>query len=65
MIGADAWEKVDKFLDDALLAGLSSVRIIHGKGTGALRASLQNDLRHDPRVARYRNGAYGEAVLTV
>ncbi len=60
MIGADAWEKVDKFLDDALLAGLSSVRIIHGKGTGALRASLQNDLRHDPRVARYRNGAYGE-----
>lgn len=60
MIGADAWEKVDKFLDDALLAGLSSVRIIHGKGTGALRAALQNDLRHDPRVARYRNGVYGE-----
>ncbi len=60
MIGADAWEKVDKFLDEALLAGLSSVRIIHGKGTGALRAALQNDLRHDPRVARYRNGAYGE-----
>ncbi len=60
MIGADAWEKVDKFLDEALLAGLTSVRIIHGKGTGALRAALQNDLRHDPRVARYRNGAYGE-----
>ena len=60
MIGVDAWEKVDKFLDDALLAGLSSVRIIHGKGTGALRASLQNDLRHDPRVKHYRNGAYGE-----
>ena len=60
MIGADAWELVDKFLDEALLAGLSSVRIIHGKGTGALRAALQNDLRHDSRVRAYRNGAYGE-----
>lgn len=60
MIGADAWEKVDKFLDEALLAGLSVVRIIHGKGTGALRAALQNDLRHDARVRSYRNGAYGE-----
>lgn len=60
MNGVDAWEVVDKFLDEALLAGLSSVRIIHGKGTGALRVSLQNDLRHDPRVRAYRNGAYGE-----
>ncbi len=60
MNGVDAWEAVDKFLDEALLAGLSSVRIIHGKGTGALRASLQNDLRHDARVRAYRNGAYGE-----
>lgn len=60
MIGADAWEQVDKFLDEAILAGLANVRIIHGKGTGALRAALQNDLRHDPRVRAYRNGAYGE-----
>ncbi len=65
MIGADAWEKVDKFLDEAVLSGLSSVRIIHGKGTGALRAALQAELRTDPRVRSYRNGAYGEGDLGV
>jgi DNA mismatch repair protein MutS2 len=40
MIGDDAWFVVDKYLDDAILANVPSVRIIHGKGTGALRAAL-------------------------
>lgn len=65
MIGDDAWTAVDKYLDEAVLAGIQSVRIIHGKGTGALRAALQNDLHHDPRVKSYRNGAYGEGDLGV
>lgn len=65
MISEDAWGAVDKYLDEAILVGMESVRIIHGKGTGALRAALQNDLRHDPRVRSYRNGAYGEGDLGV
>ena len=65
MIGEDAWEAVDKYLDDAVLSGIQSVRIIHGKGTGALRSVLQSELRHDHRVASYRNGAYGEGDLGV
>lgn len=60
MVGDDAWTVVDKYLDEAILAGIQTVRIIHGKGTGALRAALQNDLHHDPRVASYRTGGYGE-----
>ncbi len=65
MIGDDAWNAVDKYLDEAILAGMQSVRIIHGKGTGALRTALQNDLHHDARVKSYRNGAYGEGDLGV
>ncbi len=65
MISEDAWTAVDKYLDEAILAGIQSVHIIHGKGSGALRAALQNDLRHDSRVKRYRNGAYGEGDLGV
>lgn len=60
MTGDEAWFSVDKYLDDACLAGVECVRIIHGKGTGALRAALQNRLRADKRVASYRLGVYGE-----
>lgn len=65
MVALDAWTAVDKYLDEAILAGIQAVHIIHGKGTGALRAALQNDLHHDPRVKSYRNGAYGEGDLGV
>ena len=65
MNAEEAWMVVDKYLDEAILAGIKSVRIIHGKGTGILRASLQNDLHHDPRVSSYRNGAYGEGDMGV
>lgn len=51
---------LDKFLDDALLAGLAEVVIIHGKGTGALRKGIRNLLRDHPRVAEFRTGAAGE-----
>lgn len=60
MIGDDAWYVVDKYLDDAVLAGVPSVRIIHGKGTGALRAALWKCFKTDPRVKSYHHAAYGE-----
>ena len=60
MIGDDAWFVVDKYLDDAVLAGVPSVRIIHGKGTGALRAALWKYFKSDKRIKSYRHGAYGE-----
>ena len=60
MIGDDAWYVVDKYLDDAVLAGVPSVRIIHGKGTGALRAALWKYFKQDSRIKSYRHGNYGE-----
>ncbi len=60
MIGDDAWFVVDKYLDDAILAGMSTVRIIHGKGTGALRAALWRFFKSDKRIKSYRHGEYGE-----
>ena len=60
MIGDDAWFIVDKYLDDAIMAGVRTVRIIHGKGTGALRKAITQYLRGDRRVSSHRMGAYGE-----
>ncbi len=60
MIGDDAWFVVDKYLDDAVLAGVPTVRIIHGKGTGALRAALWKYFKSDRRIKSYRHGEYGE-----
>lgn len=51
---------VDRYLDDAYNAGLSEVNIIHGKGTGALRAGIQAFLKRHPLVKGYRMGSYGE-----
>ena len=60
MIGDDAWFVVDKYIDDAVLAGVSTARIIHGKGTGALRAALWRYFKADKRIKSYRHGEYGE-----
>lgn len=51
---------IDKYLDDMVLTGLSEVSIIHGKGTGALRAGVQKSLRAHPHVRSFRQGNYGE-----
>ena len=56
----EAVAELDKYLDDAYLAHLSSVRIIHGKGTGALRKGVQNYLRRSKHVASYHLAEYGE-----
>lgn len=56
----EALSSLDKFLDDAVLGGIGSVRIVHGKGTGALRGAVHQALKRDPRVIEFRLGAYGE-----
>ncbi|MDE7270270.1 MAG: endonuclease MutS2 [Acetatifactor sp.] len=56
----EALSELDKYLDDAYLAHLPSVRIVHGKGTGALRKAVHNHLRRLKYVKEYRLGEYGE-----
>ena len=56
----EAISELDKYLDDAYLAHLPSVRIVHGKGTGALRKAVQDYLRRCKYVKSYRQGEYGE-----
>ncbi|EKP93973.1 endonuclease MutS2 [Thermaerobacter subterraneus] len=56
----EALARLDKYLDDAILAGVPQVRIIHGKGTGALRRAVHDYLRKHPAVASYRLGAPNE-----
>ena len=51
---------LDKYLDDAYLAHLPSVRVVHGKGTGALRSAVQNHLKRLKYVKEYRLGEFGE-----
>ncbi len=60
MTGDEAWGHVDKYLDEASLAGFHKVRLIHGKGTGALRSALWQYLKTDKRVASFRIGQFGE-----
>jgi DNA mismatch repair protein MutS2 len=55
-----ALDAVDKFLDEALLAGWNEVRIIHGKGTGALRQNIGNFLKKHPQTQRFHEAAMGE-----
>jgi DNA mismatch repair protein MutS2 len=56
----ESLEILDKYLDDAFLAGLTSIEIIHGKGTGVLRKGIQDHLKSHPHIKTYRTGIYGE-----
>ena len=73
LIGAtvdEALDRLDKFLDDAYLAGHTQVRIVHGHGTGRLRAAVQRMLKEHPHVeawsaADQRSGGTGATVATL
>jgi DNA mismatch repair protein MutS2 len=56
----EALLKLDKYLDDAFMAGLYKVNVIHGKGTGTLRQAICDRLSNHPLVKSYRPGNYGE-----
>ncbi|MBQ7669519.1 MAG: endonuclease MutS2 [Clostridia bacterium] len=58
--GDEAWLEIDKYLDEAQMASVKSVTVIHGKGTGALRSHIWKMLKGDKRVKSYRAGQYGE-----
>ncbi len=60
MMLEEALDATDKFLDECSVSGLSSVSIIHGKGTGVLRNGIQTMLRKHPHVKSFRLGRYGE-----
>ena len=56
----EALIKLDQYLNDAFMAGLYQVRIIHGKGTGSLRQAVREQLTKHPLVKSYRPAGYGE-----
>jgi DNA mismatch repair protein MutS2 len=64
----EALSKVEKFIDDALIANLSSVRLVHGKGTGTLRKAIHQYLKECPHVRSFRlgdsnEGSYGVTIV--
>ncbi len=61
----EALLKLDKYLDDAFMAGLYQVRVVHGRGTGTLRRVVRQQLAKHPLVKSYRPGDYGEGGIGV
>lgn len=60
MDSEEACFRADKYLDDAYMANLGEVTIVHGKGTGVLRKAINDMLKRHPHVKSYRLGVYGE-----
>ena len=56
----EALDRLDQYLYDAFMAGLTPVRIVHGKGTGKLRRTVHESLAKHPLVKSFRLGDYGE-----
>ncbi len=61
----EANQIIDKYLDDANLSKLETVRIVHGKGTGKLRQGIHAFLKTHPHVKLFRLGTYGEGEMGV
>lgn len=64
-MGDEGVLEMERFIDSAIMAGLSQIVIIHGKGTGALRAAVQQALKRNPAVKSFRAGEYGEGEAGV
>jgi len=60
LIVDEALLKLDKYLNDAFMAGLYQIKVVHGKGTGTLRQVVREQLAKHPLVKSYRPGGYGE-----
>lgn len=56
----EALFKLDRYLNSAFLEGLTSIRIVHGKGTGTLRHAVRRELAKNPLVKSFRPGGFGE-----
>jgi DNA mismatch repair protein MutS2 len=56
----EAIPALDRYIDDCVLSNIGTVRIVHGKGTGALRSAVTMHLKSDKRVSSFRLGTYGE-----
>lgn len=61
----EACLEIDKYLDNCALSGLTTIRIVHGKGTGALRAGIHSFLKTHPHVKSFRVGVFGEGEMGV
>ncbi len=61
----EAMMEIDRVIDSAVLMNLSQLTIIHGKGTGALRKGIHEELRHNPSVRSFRLGTFGEGEMGV
>ena len=60
MASDEAIIELDKYIDNAVLSGITDIRIIHGKGTGVLRKAVQAHLKHHRSIKSYRLGVFGE-----
>ena len=65
MAADEAILELDRYIDHAVVAGIPSIRIIHGKGTGVLRAAVQEHLRRHRNIKSFRLGVYGEGEAGV
>jgi len=65
MLPEEAVTQADKYLDDAFLASLTNITLIHGKGTGAVRNAIHALLKRHPHVKEYRLGKFGEGEAGV
>ena len=61
----EANQIIDKYLDDANLSKLETIRIVHGKGTGKLKSGIHSFLKKHPHVKSYRMGSFGEGEMGV
>ena len=61
----EALIKLDEYIHEAYMSGLSSVKVVHGKGTGTLRVMVDRELSRHPLVSSYRRGRKGEGGVGV